>query len=67
MADIQLSLMKIPAWQMVYAPRQVNRIAHCLAQQAVKGNLVGDWMNDPPESIQVLLEAECADLVFDIG
>jgi hypothetical protein len=30
-ADIQLSLTNFPAWQMVYAPRQVNGIAHCLA------------------------------------
>jgi ribonuclease HI len=66
-ADIQLSVTSFQDWQMVYAPRQVNRIAHCLAQQALKGNLDEGRRNDPPESIQMLIETVRAALNFDVG
>ena len=57
-ADIQFSLNFFPSWQMVYAPRQVNQVAHALAQRAIHGNMDDVWWSDPPVCIRSIVEVE---------
>jgi hypothetical protein len=46
-----------------FVKRDGNLIAHELARLARVDDLVGCWLNRPPEHISFLLQSECKDYV----
>ena len=51
-ADIRASVRSIPAWEMKYASREANQVAHVLASLAISKSLYKVWLYDPPECKQ---------------
>ena len=50
--DIRTTLRAVPWWEMRHTRQEENRVAHVLADLAVKDNMNLVWFYNPPECIR---------------
>jgi ribonuclease HI len=64
--DIRTTMRAVSWWQMQYVRREGNKVAHVLANIAVKEKLNKVWFYNPPDCIHDLLQAEMSALTYSI-
>ena len=47
--DIRTTLRAVPWWEMKHTRRDANRVAHALAELAVKQSVNGVWLSNPSD------------------
>jgi ribonuclease HI len=65
--DIRATLRAVPWWEMNHTRRDANRVAHALAELAVKQSVNGVWFSNPPDCISELLRADISAVCFVIS